>query len=157
MEERLVPELNGETEKNKGKKEAEEGFLHEIDVNKVFIETGLDKNGLCKLLGVGGQSIDRWGEKKDNNGNRPKYNSIVRLLRAGATTETLFGVSSKPQQPASVLPPEFVKANPEVIEGIREQLMEDLMKKGLVPEEKVKEIVRQEIERLFPSAKLETK
>ena len=99
MEERLVPELSGETEKNKGKKEAEEGFLHEIDVNKVFIETGLDKNGLCKLLGVGGQSIDRWGEKKDNNGNRPKYNSIVRLLRAGATTETLFGVSCKPKFP----------------------------------------------------------
>ena len=109
MEERLVPELSGETEKNKGKKEAEEGFLHEIDVNKVFIETGLDKNGLCKLLGVGGQSIEKKKKKKDNNGNRPKYNSIVRLLRAGATTETLFGVDSKPapQLPESREPINF--------------------------------------------------
>jgi hypothetical protein len=86
------------------------------------------------------------------DGSRPDFNAIVKLLQAGATTETLFGVSSKPQQPASVLPPEFVKANPEFVEGFREQLMEDFMKKGLVPEEQVKDIVRQEIERLLPSA-----
>lgn len=151
MEERLVPELSGETEKNKGKKEAEEGFLHEIDVNKVFIETGLDKNGLCKLLGVGGQSIDRWGEKKDNNGNRPKYNSIVRLLRAGATTETLFGVTCKPKQAAPAVPsPDFIAAHPDLLEGLQEQLIADLKKRGIFSEDNIRDIVRQEIDRLLP-------
>ncbi|MBR4348044.1 MAG: helix-turn-helix transcriptional regulator [Fibrobacter sp.] len=84
----------------------------------------------------------------------PSYDKIVKLIGCGITAQELFGEelgnllieNSLPAQPASVLPPEFV-------EGFREQLMEDFMKKGLVPEEKVKEIVRQEIERLLPSAK----
>lgn len=132
----------------------ENDFLHKISIEKLSKDTGLPVEEIAKLAGIAeARNLGKWAQEKPN-GSRPNYNAIVRLLQKGATVETLFGVDyAATHQPASVLPPEFVKANPEVIEGFREQLMEDLMKKGLVPEEKVKEIVRQEIERLFPSAK----
>lgn len=113
----------------------------------------MDVPSIAKLAGISENGVYKWAWAKDSHGARPPFNAIIKLLQAGASTETLFGVSSKPQQSASVQPPEFVKVNPEFVEGFREQLLEDLMKKGFIPEEKVKEIVRQEIERLLPSAK----
>lgn len=128
--------------------------MHKISIEKLSKDTGLHVEEIAKLAGIAeARNLGKWAQEKPN-GSRPNYNAIVRLLQKGATVETLFGVDyAATHQPASVLPPEFVKANPEVIEGIREQLMEDLMKKDLVPKDQVKNIVRQEIERLFPSAK----
>lgn len=85
----------------------------------------------------------------------PSYDKIVKLIGCGITAQELFGEelgnllieNSLPVQPASVLPPEFLKAHPELMADI----MAGLKEKGLVPEEKVKEIVRQEIERLLPN------
>ena len=125
-------------------------FSHDIDVNALKDELKLDVAGIAKLAGISENGVYKWAWAKESHGARPPFNAIIKLLQAGASTETLFGVSSKPQQPASVLPPEFVKANPEVIEGFREQLVEDLMKKDLVPKDQVKDIVRQELERLLP-------
>lgn len=80
----------------------EESFLHEINVDAVLKETGMDLDELCKLINVDSQSIGRWNKPKAKAGNRPKYNAIVRLLRAGATTKTLFGVdTAATHQPAS--------------------------------------------------------
>lgn len=81
---------NGENEKSK--KKAEEEFLHVIDVDRILDETGLDLDGLCKLVNLDSQTINRWECKKSKSGGRPKYNAIVRMLRSGATVETLFGV-----------------------------------------------------------------
>lgn len=78
----------------------EESFLHEINVDAVLKETGMDLDELCKLINVDSQSIGRWNKPKSKAGNRPKYNAIVRLLRAGATTKTLFGVDAATHQPA---------------------------------------------------------
>ncbi len=128
-------------------------FLHRINIEALKKELNLDVPSIAKLAGISENGVYKWAWPKESNGARPSFNAVIKLLQAGASTETLFGVSSKPQQPASVLPPEFVKANPEVIEGFREQLMEDFMKKGLVPKEQVKDIVRQEVERLLPSTK----
>lgn len=133
----------------------EENFLHEINVDAVLKETGMNLDELCKLINVDSQSVGRWNKPKAKAGNRPKYNAIVRLLRAGATTKTLFGVDAAIHQPApepvSAAPsPEFLKAHPELLEGMREQLVEDLMKKDLVPKDQVKDIVRQELERILP-------
>lgn len=71
------------------------------------------------------------------------------------TAKTFFGVDAATHQPApepvSAAPsPEFLKAHPELLEGMREQLVEDLMKKDLVPKDQVKDIVRQELERILP-------
>lgn len=128
-------------------------FLHNIDLESLSKETGLSYKELAELAKIGPKVVYKW-HYSHKDSSRPDYNALVRLFQHGATVETLFGVDyAATHQPASVLPPEFVKANPEVIEGFREQLMEDLMKKDLVPKDQVKNIVRQEIERLFPSAK----
>ena len=74
------------------KKKVGEEFLHVIDVDKVVRETGLSVNELSDLLNVDVQSINRWSCTKAKSGNRPKFNSAVRLLMHGATVETLFGV-----------------------------------------------------------------
>lgn len=131
-----------------------DNFLHKIDLDALKKETGLTVDEIGALVEMKNpKGVYNWSKDQAIHGTRPSYNAIVKLLKAGATTETLFGVDyAATHQPASVLPPEFVKVNPEFVEG-REQLMENFMKKGLVPEEKVKEIVRQEIERLLPSAK----
>jgi DNA-binding transcriptional regulator YiaG len=76
----------------KTKKKVGEEFLHVIDVDKVVRETGLSVNELSDLLNVDVQSINRWSCTKAKSGNRPKFNSAVRLLMHGATVETLFGV-----------------------------------------------------------------
>lgn len=92
MEGGFAEESCGENGEKKGKKTPEENFLHAINVDDVLRETGLDIKGLCSLLNVGSQSISRWSESKEDAGNRPKYNSIIRLLLKGATVKTLFGV-----------------------------------------------------------------
>jgi len=88
-------EAGSDSGKKKKKKEKEvEDYLHNINVDQVLRETGLDMDGLCKLVGIDYQTVNRWKFGKDRNGNRPKYNAIVRLLRSGATTNTLFGVET---------------------------------------------------------------
>lgn len=61
-------------------------------------------SGLASLLDIEEQTISRWSKDKANNGNRPKYNAIVTLLRNGATNKTLFGVDSNPHGEMSELP-----------------------------------------------------
>ena len=131
-------------------------FLHNIDLNELQKEVGIDSvEGIGTFLEMKNpKGPYNWAKDGATYGTRPSYNDIIRLLRRGATTETLFGVSCEPKQSAPAGPsPEFLKAHPELLEGMREQLVEDLMKKDLVPKDQVKDIVRQEIERLFPSAK----
>lgn len=134
--------------------ESENKYLQKVNLEALQKETGLDMKGLADLAGIGPKVVYKWAYlHKDSS--RPDYNAIVRLLQKGATTKTLFGVDAATHQPApepvSAAPsPEFLKAHPELLEGMREQLVEDLMKKGLVPKEQVKDIVRQELERILP-------
>lgn len=119
----------GKTPKEKERKEAGEGFLHDINQDRVLYETGLDMNGLCNLLGIDSQSVGRWDKKKENSGNRPKYNTLIRLLRAGATVETLFGVDYKGKsKDFSNVPKEFLY-DPEFQEGLK-LIIKDVMKGG---------------------------
>ena len=76
-------------------KEPPEEFLHTINLDMVFQESGLDMDGLCKFLNLDYQTINRWTWPKSRKGNRPKYNAVIRLLRMGVTTKTLFGVETK--------------------------------------------------------------
>lgn len=129
MEERLPEDYIGKTPKEKEKKEAGEGFLHDINQDRVLYETGLDMNGLCNLLGIDSQSVGRWDKKKENSGNRPKYNTLIRLLRAGATVETLFGVDYKGKSEEKTnIPKEFLY-DPEFREGLK-LAIKDILKSG---------------------------
>ena len=135
--------------------ESENKYLQKVNLEALQKETGLDMKGLADLAGIGPKVVYKWAYlHKDSS--RPDYNAIVRLLQKGATTKTLFGVDAATThqpapEPVSAAPsPEFLKAHPELLEGMREQLVEDLMKNGLVPKDQVKDIVRQELERILP-------
>ena len=107
---------DGENTKKDADSRIEESFLHEINVDAVLKETGMNLDELCKLINVDNQSVGRWNKPKSKAGNRPKYNAIVRLLRAGATTKTLFGVDAATHQPAV---PSEIARDSEFQEGLQ--------------------------------------
>ena len=73
----------------------EADFLHKINLEKLQEETGLSIQGISELADVSVQTVYRWAWEKSKQGNRPSFNTFVRLLQKGATTETLFGVKQK--------------------------------------------------------------
>ena len=73
------------------------------------------------------------GCKKSKNGNRPKYNAAVRLLRAGATVETLYGVEYKRPSP----PPTAEKSQDQITPTDLSWAFGEAMK--LLQEKKAKE------------------
>ena len=116
----------------------EENFLHEINVDAVLKETGMNLDELCKLINVDSQSVGRWNKPKSKAGNRPKYNAIVRLLRAGATTKTLFGVdTAATHQPAPAAEPDNTPIDyqdPKFLAALEKgmALIEERKKQGIV-------------------------
>lgn len=127
-----------------------EDFLHQIDLDALKKEVGMNVDeigALAKLKNSNG--VYKWAKTSDNDGTRPSFNAIVRLLRAGATTKTLFGVDyAATHQPApepvlAAPSPEFLKAHPELLEGMREQLLE----MGFVSKDQIEDLIRQTIER----------
>ena len=76
-------------------------FLHDIDVNSLKNELKMDVPDIAKLAEISENGVYKWSWDKSKNGTRPSYNAIVRLLQAGATTKTLFGVDyAATHQPA---------------------------------------------------------
>ena len=98
MDEKKTGNLQKENEQSKEKKPIEE-YLHCIDVDKVLQELGLDMNGLCDMLNIDYQTINRWSWTKQKKGNRPKYNAIIRMLQKGASVKTLFGIDYNERSP----------------------------------------------------------
>lgn len=139
---------NGAEQDQPCKKKAEEELLHNIDLEALEKETNLSLDEIAALSRIKDpKNLGKWSQGKPN-GSRPNYNAIVRLLRAGATTKTLFGVDSATHQPAlepvSAAPsPEFLKAHPELLEGMREQLLD----MGFVSKDQIEDLIRQAIER----------
>ena len=125
-------------------------YLHNIDLKSLSKETGLNYKELAQLAKIGPKVVYKW-HYSHNDSSRPDYNALVRLLQLGATTETLFGVTCKPKQTAPAVPsPDFIAAHPDLLEGLQEQLFADLKKRGIFSEDNIRDIVRQEIERLLP-------
>lgn len=128
--------------------ESENKYLQKVNLETLQKETGLDMKGLADLAGIGPKVVYKWAYlHKDSS--RPDYNAIVRLLQKGATVETLFGVDyaathQPAPEPVSAAPsPEFLKAHPELLEGMREQLLE----MGFVSKDQIEDLIRQTIER----------
>ncbi|WP_405343600.1 hypothetical protein [Fibrobacter sp.] len=128
--------------------ETENKYLQKVNLETLQKETGLDMKGLADLAGIGPKVVYKWAYlHKDSS--RPDYNAIVRLLQKGATVETLFGVDyaathKLAPEPVSAAPsPEFIKAHPELLEGMREQLLE----MGFVSKDQIEDLIRQAIER----------
>lgn len=71
-------------------------FLHSINIDDLQKEVGMDIQGISDYLGIDVQNVYRWSWIKSKNGNRPKYNTIIKLLQKGASVKTLFGVNEVP-------------------------------------------------------------
>ena len=98
MEEGLLSKNSAEQDQPCKKKKAEEELLHNIDLEALEKETNLSLDEIAALSRIKDpKNLGKWSQGKPN-GSRPNYNAIVRLLRAGATTKTLFGVDAATHQ-----------------------------------------------------------
>lgn len=94
VEEDLSQKNWTEQQRSCKKKKAEEELLHNIDLDALQRDTNLSLDEIASLSGIkDSKNLGKWAQGKPN-GSRPNYNAIIRLLRAGATQETLFGVKS---------------------------------------------------------------
>lgn len=66
--------------------------MHKIDVNALRTELNKDVADIAKLADITENGVFKWSWEKSKNGTRTSYNAIIKLLRAGASVETLFGV-----------------------------------------------------------------
>lgn len=137
MEEGLLSK-NGAEQDQPCKKKAEEELLHNIDLEALEKETNLSLDEIAALSRIKDpKNLGKWSQGKPN-GSRPNYNAIVRLLRAGATTKTLFGVdaaathqpapeSAENREPIDYQDPKFLAA---LEKGMA--LIEERKKQGIV-------------------------
>ena len=109
------------------KKEIKE-FLHSIDVNILKSELKKDIPDIANLADITENGVFKWAWEKSKNGSRPSYNVLIKLLKAGATVETLFGVDYKgPVKPPVLggpLPPEIAN-DPDFLAG-QNQALKDI-------------------------------
>lgn len=105
-------------------------FLHKIDLETLKKEVGLSIEEIGNLAQLKNpKGVYNWSKDKANNGTRPPYNAVIRLLQKGATVETLFGVEYRGR---SV--PAEVAGNPEFLAGV-EHVLADKKSRGIIREE----------------------
>lgn len=93
-------------------------YKHLIDIKKIQEETGLSVPEISEKISVTKSVIYKWSWPKYDGGCRPSYNAIIELLKLGASTETLFGVSveQKVQQKEKKI------SHKEILSSLREAL-----------------------------------
>ena len=108
-------------------------FLHRINIEALKKELNLDVPSIAKLAGISENGVYKWAWPKESNGARPSFNAVIKLLQAGASCETLFGVNYKTQLPeAAIVPSQDFLNNPSVKEGLDNAFEAFLVKKGLI-------------------------
>lgn len=112
--------------------EQENKFLHSINLDALKKETGKTIEEIAKLVGIGPKVVYKW-QYMHKDGSRPDFNAVIKLLQAGASCETLFGVNYKTQLPeAAIVPSQDFLNNPSVKEGLDNAFEAFLVKKGLI-------------------------
>lgn len=112
------------------KKEVKD-FLHKIDVNALRTELNKDVADIAKLADITENGVFKWSWEKSKNGTRPSYNAIIKLLRAGASVETLFGVDYNRMKKNSAKHEPYDYDSPEFKSAVAKAL-EELKKMGVV-------------------------
>jgi len=109
-------------------------FLHRINIEALKKELNLDVPSIAKLAGISENGVYKWAWPKESNGARPSFNAVIKLLQAGASTETLFGVdyAATHQPEAAIVPSQDFLNNPSVKEGLENAFEAFLIKKGLI-------------------------
>lgn len=96
--------------------------MHCINLENLKKEVSLDLDGIAKIVSMKNpKGLYKWSKYQFDSGTRPSYNALIKLLKAGATVETLFGVDYKgPVKPPVLggsLPPEIAN-DPEHAAGM---------------------------------------
>ena len=120
--------------------------MHKISIERLSKDTKLPVEDIARLAGISeARNLGKWAQEKPN-GSRPNYNAIVRLLRHGATVETLFGVdydALHPQAQAnSASEPDNTPidySDPKFQEGF-EKTLADMKARGMIKDEVAKTI-----------------
>ena len=126
MEEKETPKIEGEgsaicpvqtgqaadgiseSNKKRGRKAGTgEGFIARVDLDSLKNELGfssIEEIGVFVNLS-NPKGVYNWGKDQDNHGTRPSYNAIVRMMRSGATSKSLFGVESscRSEEPQNIV------------------------------------------------------
>ena len=67
-----------------------------VNIKAVMSETGLTFEQLAELAEMrNSKAIYKWAYDREKNGIRPTYETLAKLLEAGASVESLFGVNYK--------------------------------------------------------------
>ncbi|PBC75328.1 hypothetical protein SAMN02745108_02823 [Fibrobacter intestinalis] len=67
-----------------------------VNIKAVMSETGLTLEQLAELAEMrNSKAIYKWAYDREKNGIRPTYETLAKLLEAGASVESLFGVNYK--------------------------------------------------------------
>lgn len=86
-----------ESNKKRGRKAgAGEGFISRVDLDSLKKELGfssIEEIGVFLNLS-NPKGVYNWSKDQANHGTRPSYNAIVRMMRNGATSKSLFGVDA---------------------------------------------------------------
>jgi len=78
------------------KNRSEEEFIGSVDVESLKKDLNMDLEQIGKIAGLKSwRNIYKWDKAKSNSGSRPSYNTMIRLIQAGARVETLFGLEYK--------------------------------------------------------------
>lgn len=110
-----------DVKKRLSENEIKEDFLHCVNLENLKKEVSLDLRGIAEVVEMKNwKGLYKWSKSQLDDGTRPSYNALIKLLQAGATVETLFGVEYKgPVKPPVLggqLPPELA-SNPEFTAG----------------------------------------
>lgn len=122
-------EILNNAEIKSSENDSKEDFLHCINLENLKKEVSLDLDGIAKIVSMkNSKGVYKWSKYQFDSGTRPSYNALIKLLKAGATVETLFGVDYKgPVKPpvlGSSLPPEIAN-DPDFLAG-QNQALKDI-------------------------------
>lgn len=76
----------------------ENKFLHKINLETLKKETGMSLEEIADMVVIGSKVVYKW-QYMHKDSSRPDYNALIRLLERGATTETLFGITTRQVSP----------------------------------------------------------
>lgn len=116
-------------------------FLHKIDLESLKKETGLTIDEIGELVEIKNhKGVYNWAKSQIDHGTRPSFNAIVRLLEAGATTKTLFGVDCNNGGPKPPDTPELRAGQQQALKDIeatiaarvKNEILTDLKNKGVI-------------------------
>ena len=122
---------------------------YKMDIFSFLRRKKMKQADLARSLETVPGNVTRWVKGE----GVPSYELCAKLLSLGMTVKELFGIDYvEGDDYIPSVPPEFLKS-PEFMEGVRYQLAEGIKENGLVKEEQVKYVVRQELEKLLPELK----